>query len=71
MARMTLEDIPAAIRKTKEEGRKLTIHDPCVGSGAMLLDGQIVHCRLLGILDEFTQRREAQPALACARNNIG
>ena len=37
MARVQLTDIKDMIRKSKEENRKITINDPCVGSGAMLL----------------------------------
>ncbi len=37
MARIQLTDIKEMIKKSKEENRKITINDPCVGSGAMLL----------------------------------
>ena len=37
MARISLGDIKEQIKKAKEENKKITVNDPCVGSGAMLL----------------------------------
>jgi type I restriction-modification system DNA methylase subunit len=55
MAQVTLGDIPTAIRQAQAEERKLTIHDPCVGSGAMLLAAKrsIVQQAGLAGLDQF------------------
>lgn len=56
MAEMTLGDIHGAIEKAKERGTRLSVHDPCCGSGAMFLGAKraiIKHAGLAG-LDWFS-----------------
>lgn len=55
MAEMSITDIPSAIHRARLEGRRMTVHDPACGSGAMLLGAKRAIVRQAGLsgLDWF------------------
>ena len=55
MAKMQLGDVKQLIEKAKKENRRITVAEPCVGSGAMLLACKKVIMQEVGLagLDHF------------------
>lgn len=55
MAAMSLGDVHDQIAKAKTEGRRITVCEPCIGSGAMVLGAKrhIMRTAGLGGLDHF------------------
>ena len=55
MAKIQLGDVKLAIKDAKIKGKKLTVNDPCIGSGAMILAYKSVIIKEVGLsgLDWF------------------